>query len=259
MAIIQYVYNKLVNLTRLKHIKMDNSIANISLINLGFAAIPALWVIWVLFKWSLDGKNALYSIARMLTQLLLVGYVLSYIFATDSAWVVIGVLSVMVFASSWIAMGVVKVHRRALYRHALLAIATGGVIMFVVIMLVVLEVDAWYTPHIAIPIAGMIFANSMNSVSLAAERLSVELSRGEQYLQAKTTALQTAMIPVINSLFAVGLVSLPGMMTGQILSGVSPLIAARYQIMVMLMIFAASGISSILFLISAQRVFQPRE
>ena len=66
--------------------------------------------------------------------------------------------------------------------------------------------------------------------------------------------MQTAMIPVINALFAVGLVSLPGMMTGQILSGVSPLIAARYQIMVMLMIFSAAGLSTALFLYAVSKM-----
>ncbi|MDX1733734.1 MAG: ABC transporter permease, partial [Halioglobus sp.] len=76
---------------------------------------------------------------------------------------------------------------------------------------------------------------------------------------ARLAAYQAAMIPVINALLAVGLVSLPGMMTGQILSGVSPLIAARYQIMVMCMIFASAGISTALFLAlcRARMVDQP--
>jgi putative ABC transport system permease protein len=72
--------------------------------------------------------------------------------------------------------------------------------------------------------------------------------------KARDTAFQTAMIPVVNALFAVGLVSLPGMMTGQILSGVSPLIAARYQIVVMCMIFASAGMSTAIFLWLSQRL-----
>lgn len=100
-----------------------------------------------------------------------------------------------------------------------------------------------------IPLAGMIFASSMNGVSLAAERLQAEMDRNVEYIQARSIALRAALIPITNSLFAVGLVSLPGMMTGQILSGVSPLIAVRYQIMVMCMIFSAVGLSSALFLI----------
>ena len=234
---------------------MDTSVINIPLTNLAFASLPALLVIYVLMKWSLDAKNAVYAIARMLAQLLLVGYVLTFIFASNSPWIVLTVLSVMVFASSWIALGTIKDNRIELYKHSLFSIAIGGSIMFVVVILLVLEIDPWYKPQYTIPIAGMIFANSMTSVSLAAERLDVELSRKVNYLKARTIALQTSMIPVINSLFAVGLVSLPGMMTGQILSGVSPLIASRYQIMVMLMIFASSGISTILFLINSQKFF----
>jgi putative ABC transport system permease protein len=83
--------------------------------------------------------------------------------------------------------------------------------------------------------------------------LYAELGHGLRWEEARLTAYHAAMIPVINSLFAVGLVSLPGMMTGQILSGVSPLIAARYQIMVMCMIFASAGISTAIFLTFSRR------
>lgn len=88
----------------------------------------------------------------------------------------------------------------------------------------------------------------MTSISLAADRFYAEMARENEYTRARNIALQSSLIPVINSLFAVGLVSLPGMMTGQILSGTSPLIAVRYQIMVMCMIFGSAGISSALFL-----------
>ena len=113
---------------------------------------------------------------------------------------------------------------------------------------VVLQMEPWYLPRYMIPLAGMVFANAMTAVSLAAERLYAELEHTSDWEKARLIAYQAAMIPVINSLFAVGLVSIPGMMTGQILSGVSPLIAARYQIMVMCMIFSSAGISTALFL-----------
>jgi putative ABC transport system permease protein len=88
----------------------------------------------------------------------------------------------------------------------------------------------------------------MNSVSLAAERLQSETERGVPYEKARSISLRTSLIPITNSLFAVGLVALPGMMTGQILSGISPLLAVRYQILVMCMIYSSAGISSFLFL-----------
>ncbi len=237
---------------------MSDVVSSISLANLSLAFIPVVFVVYILFKWSLQAGNAIYALARMLSQLLLVGYFLAYIFASDSAWIVFGIISIMVFASSWIALDTVKDKRLVLYKQSLLSIAIGGGVVFLIVILVVLELDKWYFPKYSIPIAGMIFANSMTSVSLAAERLASEISRGVDYVNARRVALQTALIPVINSLFAVGLVSLPGMMTGQILSGVSPLIAARYQIMVMAMIFASSGISTIMFLLFAEKSITER-
>ncbi len=112
----------------------------------------------------------------------------------------------------------------------------------------VLAVDRWYQGSVVIPLAGMTFAVSMNTVSLAAERYEAETRRGSVHSEARHIALRSALIPQINSLFTVGLVSFPGMMTGQILSGVGPLVAVRYQIMVMSMLFGPAGISAACFL-----------
>jgi len=233
---------------------MNQTISTIPLLNLSVAFIPVAVTIFILFKWSLNAKNAMYAVARMLVQLLLIGYFLSYIFDSDSAWVVLLVLVVMVLASSWIALGTVVDNRRLLYKPAFISITVAGGLTLILITQGVMLLDPWYLPQSIIPIAGMIFANSMNSVSLAAERLSAEIARDVPYDSARNIALQSSLIPVINSLFAVGLVSLPGMMTGQILSGVSPLIAARYQIMVMCMVFGSAGIATAYFLVLARPV-----
>jgi putative ABC transport system permease protein len=227
----------------------------ISLVNLAISAIPAVVVVVIMAKWTLDAKNVMWAILRMLIQLLMIGYFLAFIFESDSAMLVLLVLSVMLFAASWIALGNVLPRRRILLPCALLAILLGGGINLIVVGQGVLGLSPWYEPQTLIPLAGMIFSSAMNAVSLAAERLFSELKHNSDYVTARNMALQTSMIPVINSLFAVGLVALPGMMTGQILSGVSPLIAARYQIMVMFMTFAAAGISSAIFLsLSRSRV-----
>ena len=113
----------------------------------------------------------------------------------------------------------------------------------------VLDLAPWYSPRYLIPLAGMIFAIAMNTVSLAAERFYSEIQRHAKDEQARDIAFRASLIPNVNTLFAVGLVALPGMMTGQILAGVSPLIAARYQIMVMCMLFGTSGLASACFLI----------
>lgn len=216
------------------------------------AFIPVLAVVGIIFAWSLNTKYTLYAIARMLGQLLLIGYFLTYIFESDSAEIIVLILVVMVFASSWIALGTIKAQRKALYKYALFSIALGGLVSLFFVTQGVLNLSPWYWPQYIVPLAGMIFASSMNSVSLAAERLHAELGRCVPYDDAKKIALQASLIPVVNSLLAVGLVSIPGMMTGQILSDVSPLIAVRYQIMVMCMVFGAAGISAACFLVLAR-------
>lgn len=228
---------------------MNNTIIEIPLTHLLFLLVPILGVLWLIYKWSLDYRNTLFAFFRMLMQLLLIGYFLVYIFESNFAFVVIGVLLFMVFVSSWIALDSVRAQRLLLYRVVLVSIALGGGITLLIVIFGILNLQPWYAPRYMIPLAGMIFANAMNSVSIAAERLRAETERSVPYEEARSIALKAALIPITNMLFAVGLVSLPGMMTGQILSGVSPLIAVRYQIMVMGMIFSASGISSACFLV----------
>lgn len=211
------------------------------------AIIPALLVVIIQWQWSLQAKASVIAIARMLIQLCLIGYVLTYIFSSNSPILVLFVLSVMLLVSSWIALRTVPHARVQLYGTALTATLSINVLLLAINTQVVLNADPWFSPTILIPLAGMIFATGMNSISLFAERYFAERNRDVDENLARNTAYHATLIPIINSLLAVGLVSLPGMMTGQILSGVSPLIAVRYQVMVMLMLFAASGLTSALF------------
>jgi putative ABC transport system permease protein len=228
-------------------------IQTIAPLHLVAAAIPAMLVLFVLWRWRADAAQGFIALARMIAQLLLVGYVLVYVFEADTPWVVLVVLGVMVVAASWIALRTVPALRGSLYRHAFFSVLAGGGVTLALVTQIVLSLDPWYEPKFVVPLAGMIFAASMNSVSIAAERLFAELNRSVPYLDARRIALQAGLIPIVNTLLAVGLVSLPGFMTGQILSGVSPLIAVRYQVMVMCMIFGASGLSAALFLTLVRR------
>ena len=228
---------------------MNESITTIPFTYLLVVFIPVSIVIGILHAWSLEWKNTIYAVIRMLAQLLLIGYFLTYIFESNSASITVGVMSIMVFAGSWIALRPIPDNRWNFYQFALLSILVGGGLTLVLVTHFVLKLSPWCMPRYMIPLAGMIFASSMNGVSLAAERLKAEMDRDVDYFEARGIALRAALIPITNSLFAVGLVSLPGMMTGQILSGISPLIAVRYQIMVMCMIFSAVGLSSSFFLI----------
>jgi len=227
---------------------MNHSIEFIPIDRLALALLPVLAVVILLFRWSLAYRQAIHAIIRMLAQLLLIGYFLVYIFRAESAWIVVAVLLVMVVAASWIALGTAGRRDRRLLAKAAVSIILGGGATLFLITQGVLGLEPWYAPSSFIPLAGMIFANCMNGVSLAAERFHVELNKGSRYEEARNCALRAALIPITNSLFAVGLVSLPGMMTGQILSGVDPLIAVRFQIMVMCMVYGSAGIASACFL-----------
>jgi len=224
-------------------------VPTISNIGLLISFIPAFIVIALLLHWRTSGWSAAYATLRMLVQLLVIGYVLVYIFETDDYRIILLVLTIMLTLASWIAIRPLQHKTRREYLHALLAISIGSLPVLALVTQLVIDVQPWFSPRFVVPLAGMIFSNAMNAVSLAAERYQAETALDVPYVQARNTALDAALIPTINSLFAVGLVALPGMMTGQILSGVSPVIAAKYQIMVMTMLFGATGASAALYLV----------
>lgn len=238
---------------------MDQSIYQIALIDLLWIAIPVVIVVIIFVRWSLKISSVLQGFCRMFIQLILIGYGLNFIFKVNQSLIIVGILTIMLIAAGLISLRPVKQKGTKLYFKAFFAIMLGSVFTLVIIIQGVINVSPWYKPHYIIPLAGMIFASSMNAVSLAAERFEVEYDRKADYQKARATALRAALIPITNSLFAVGIVSLPGMMTGQILSGISPLIAARYQIMVMCMMFGAAGISAALYLRFLQTTLKQHE
>jgi len=232
---------------------MNGTLDTISIERLALSFIPVFIVIYILFRWSLNSKTALYAITRMLGQLTLAGYFLTYLFEAENWYIIAGCLSVMVFISSWISLRTIARNRKQLYLHALAANLIGGGLTLTLVSQAVLHLEPWFYPRYMIILGGMIFSNSMNCLSLAAERFSTELHRGSNYNSARNEALKTALIPITNTLFAVGLISFPGMMAGQIISGIDPIIATRYQIMVMCMIYGSAGLSSAIFLTFAKK------
>ena len=213
---------------------------------LGF--IPVIILIGIMYFWGLKISNSIYANFRMLIQLLLIGYVLTFIFETDEPIIIALVVLFMILMSAWIAMRPLK--EKGVYPFVIIfmSLALSGLAVLFLISQFIVDLPRWFEPSFVVPIAGMIFANSMNTVSLAGERFFIEKDRGKGYLSSRKIALETALIPQVNALFAVGLVSLPGMMTGQILSGIEPLMAARYQIMVMCMIFSTAGLSAVTYM-----------
>ena len=225
---------------------MSVNIISITSLLIGF--LPVIILIVIMKFWSLDALQAIYANIRMLVQLLLVGYILTFIFETDSPILVILVIIFMISMSAFIALRQLQAKGIKPFLIVLMSLGVSGIGVLLLVTQIILDLPRWFEPQYVIPLAGMVFANSMNTISLVGERFNAELKRGEDYIEARNIAMGAAMIPQVNALLAVGLVALPGMMTGQILSGVDPLTAARYQIMVMCMIFSTAGLSAVIYL-----------
>ncbi len=232
---------------------MNTAVQAITWQGLAMASIPTIAVIVIMWRWAAGAGTGLYATARMLVQLLLIGYVLVYIFEAGEPSIVLLVLTVMLVAASWISIRPLANKSRRVFVSAFLSIAVSGVLVLALVSQVVIGIEPWFSPRYLVPLAGMIFSGAMNTVSLAGERAYAEASRGASFPETRRVALEAALIPMINTLFAVGLVALPGMMTGQILSGVSPVVAAKYQIVVMLMLFGVAGLSAAMFITLERR------
>ena len=219
----------------------------ISVLNLLYLLLPVSLVAYFYVRWVGNKVEILYASARMLLQLLLVGYLLSYVFDSKTSYMTIFIVVVMISAASMITLRNITHKSLKIYRMIFISIFVGGSVNLFLVLYFVLELDSFDNPRYIIPIAGMLYANCMNAVSLVAERFETEME-AHDYKTARANSFKASLIPQINSFLAVGLVSLPGMMTGQILSGVDPIIAVRYQIMVMLMVLGSSGISTIMYL-----------
>lgn len=227
---------------------MNGGILEISPQGLLYAFVPSVLVLLIMWRWQAGPGTAVYAMLRMLVQLFAIGYVLIYIFETDNFWVIAGVLSIMIAVASWIAVRPLGALKRQAWPSSLIAIGVTSTVILAVVTQAVIGVEPWFSPRYVVPLGGMVVTGAMNAVSLAAERFQSETARDEPVSQACRSAYRTALIPITNMLFAVGVVSLPGMMTGQILSGVSPLIAAKYQIVVMAMFFGTGGIAAAIYL-----------
>jgi len=221
------------------------------------------------------GRRLVLAGVRATLQLGLLGLLLRWIFSIEGPWLVV----------SWmLVMGVVaggEAVRRTSHRVAGQWRLSMGVMLWTSMsvslygLVVVLRVDPWYTPRYAIPLLGLVLGNTLNGIALGLEttlsgyvqeRDQVELllahgaTRREATRAVVRRAARTGMIPIMNSMVAAGIVSIPGMMTGQILSGADPAAAARYQVFVLFIIAGGVTLGTIAAVLGATRlVFDDRD
>jgi len=183
-------------------------------------------------------------------QLLLVGLVLRTVFDLQSPWLVAAVLAAMFVTASYEIL--LRQERRfvGLWRAGIGAGTTLLATLFVTgFALLTLRPEPWFSPQVVIPLAGIVLGNVMNGVSISLNAFNTSLVRERAAIEARLalgatryealkamqrSALRSGMIPIINQMSAAGIVTLPGMMTGQILAGMAPLDAAKYQILILL-------------------------
>lgn len=206
-------------------------------------------------------KDLLVGTIRTFVQLFLLGYILLFIFRLDNAAWVLAIFSLMIFFAAWEIRSRVKEKQVAFFWPLLVSMAISHILVSYMVTAVVVGVTPWWKPQYFIPLGGMVIGNSMNAIAIALERLLGELRKrrleveamlclGADYKEASKdilgTAMRAGMIPSINSMMVVGIVFIPGMMTGQILAGADPLQAVRYQIVVMVMLVGSTAIGSFL-------------
>jgi len=213
-------------------------------------------------KWQLGlHRDLVIGGLRCIGQLVLVGYVLRYVFELNALPVTLLVLAVMVTAGGQTALSRQSVRLPGMFGTTTLAIFTTSALTLLYATVVIVKVRPWYDARYLIPLAGMVVGNAMNGSSLAAERLGAELKLRRQSIEAllalgagprQATAeavratIRASLIPAVNSLMSVGLVHLPGMMTGQMLGGASPVTAVRYQVMIFYALTFVSASTAIL-------------
>ena len=219
------------------------------------------------------GRSIIWATLRTVVQLAAMGYLIHFVFEASGPFWVIVLLLAMLAIAGWTATLRQPLKRVPLYPLTVISLLVGAGITLIIVAFVVVRPEPWYDPRYIIPLGGIILGNAMNAVALGLERLERELREGRKRAEAilalggspsqaaaepERQAIRAALIPVLNSMLVVGLVQLPGIMTGQILAGADPLVAVRYQAVVMFLLLSANALSASLAVRRARsRYFTP--
>jgi putative ABC transport system permease protein len=220
-------------------------------------------------------RSLLLASSRMVVQLLLVGLVLGYVFSLNRPLPVLAIALVMASLAGVSAVNRSQRRFRGVWWDSLLTITGSAFVVTGLSLVGVLRVRPWFEAQYAIPLLGMVLGNSLNAVSLALDRFLAGVAQGRERIESDLAlgasrweaahglirdSLRTGMIPTINAMMVMGVVSLPGMMTGQILAGADPADAVRYQIVIMFMIASATALGALgVTLLAFRTLFDPRD
>ncbi len=252
----------------------------ISMFQMGLGLLPVAVALFLSIRYKLGLTTSLIvGVIRGTVQLLIVGYILVWVFRLDNPWLICACLVFMVSAATQAACKRIKGldtrKKRWIYQKILFAsILIGGMCTLGYLQFIVVRTEPLWDGRYLIPLGGMILGQSMNAGALVVERYRNELSLrsgeietllslgadpDEASRSAVRAACGAALLPTINKLMVLGIVALPGMMSGQILSGVSPLLAVRYQLLICFAMTASASVVAWLALRMAQRLYFTKE
>nr|WP_300006313.1 iron export ABC transporter permease subunit FetB [Tissierella sp.] len=254
---------------------MDPNI-DLTLIQLASAYIFVVILLFIVRHRGINReREILLASVRMTLQLGLIGYVLVYIFDNPSPfYTIIFIILMEAFAIINIFKRVKEEISPSLKKVIALSMIVGNLVTMIYFLFIVIRVSPWYNPRYFIPITGMLIGNSMTGISLGVSRLAGGIESSKNQIEAalmlgatpKTavkgivdSAFDSAILPTINSMLGMGIVFLPGMMTGQILAGLSPISAIKYQIAIMLGILGSVSLTLIIFVNMAYKSFFNKE
>ena len=219
-------------------------------------------------------RRLLVAAVRTIAQLALIGLVLDRVFAVGRVGIVLALMTVMVLVAGVAAVRRTERRYPGVWLNAVVSMWVSSWLITAVALFGIVRVRPWYDPQYAIPLLGMILGNMLNGISLGLDRLTEELEvrrdQVEAFLALGATrweaaqdpvrrSVRTGMIPIINSMMVVGIVSIPGMMTGQMLAGVDPLSAVEYQIVIMFLIASGTALGTVgVVLLGYRRLFNER-
>jgi putative ABC transport system permease protein len=236
-------------------IKLDFIDLGWSLGIIGIAAILSSWQ-----RLGLEGQF-IYAAGRSLLQLLVVGYILAVIFALNNPLAVLGILGIMLTIAAIVARNRIGKKIKGLLPMVWGALLVSSALTLSYMIVLIVQPETWYSPQYLIPLAGMVLGNAMNGASLAGERLASLISQNRLEVEThlclgatpkeaiaayRQEAIRVSLIPTLNQMLVVGIVSLPGMFTGQVLAGVDPVDAASYQILILFAIALTNLLTSLL-------------
>ncbi|WP_054032259.1 ABC transporter permease [Desulfatitalea tepidiphila] len=254
------------------------TIIALSPLDLSLAAglVVLLAILSRIMRLQLEGQLAVAAI-RMTIQLMLVGFVLKTLFThVHLGWIAL-VACVMLLAAGREVLGRQKRRFAGLWGFGLgtLSMFISSFAVTILALGVLIRPQPWYEPQYAIPLLGMLLGNTMNGIALGMDRLTSSawdqrtliegrLMLGQSWRRAievpRRESVRSGLIPIINSMMAAGLVSLPGMMTGQILGGNPPMEAVKYQILIMFLISGGTGLGTLVAIgLGARRLFDERQ